>query len=137
MDITGTWILDTWRRFDADGGVGYPFGEHPEGILIYAPDGHMAVQMMSTDRPAIPSQDPLGGSDAERAAAYSTCLAYFGRWEATDDAVTHHLEGSLFPNWARTAQRRPFAYENETLLLRVVGDDGAITNEIAWHRPKA
>jgi hypothetical protein len=134
MDIVGTWRLVTWRRYAEDGVLEHPFGEHPDGLLIYAPDGHMAVQMVQAGRPALGTDDALGGSEAERASAYSSCLAYFGRYRLDDEQVTHLLDGSLFPNWSGTSQARPFRIDDDQLVLEVRDENGRVTNEIAWRR---
>lgn len=132
--IAGTWELRTWRRFESDGRTSFPFGKSPRGLLIYAPDGRMAVQMVAADRPRIETADALGGAVEQRASAYSTCLAYFGRYEVRDDQVIHRVEGSLFPNWSETVQARPFVFEGEDLVLQVKAEDGRVTNEIVWKR---
>ena len=45
MEIAGTWALESWNRFDANGTSSQPLGDRPNGVLIYAPDGGMAVMM--------------------------------------------------------------------------------------------
>lgn len=132
--MVGAWQLVTWRRIDPGGVSVYPLGESPRGILIYTPDGHMAVQMLRRSRPAIDTDDPLGGSESARAEAYSSCLAYYGRYEVDGDRVIHHVEGCLFPNWSDTAQDRPLLLRGNELSLQVFGADGHLTNEIVWAR---
>lgn len=132
--LAGTWRLRVWRRFNEDGSTSCPFGDNPNGVLLYAADGTMAVQMMTAERPAIDSQDPLGGATEERAAAYSTCLAYFGTYEVKGQVVTHRLDSSLFPNWSGTVQERPFVLVEQELVLKVNNDNGTTTNEIVWTR---
>ncbi len=132
--VTGTWRLETWRRVNDDGTVVYPFGERPRGILIYAHDGRMAVQMLAADRPSIDTTDPLGGSAEARAAAYSTCLAYFGSYEVDGENVIHRVEASLFPNWSETVQARPFVLTDRELVLQMKAEDGRVTNEMVWTR---
>lgn len=132
--IAGTWRLETWRRYNTDGSVAYPFGKKPRGILIYTRDGRMAVQMLSAERATIDTTDPLGGSAEARAAAYSTCLAYFGSYEVDGETVIHRVDASLFPNWSETVQARPFVFDGGALVLQVKGDDGRVTNEMIWAR---
>ena len=135
--VKGQWRLITWRRI-ADGDVvTYPFGESPSGLLIYTAEGHMAVQMIEADRPALDTSDPLGGDTEQRAAAYSTQLAYFGRYEVSGDEVTHRIDGSSFPNWSGTDQVRPFLCDGETLILRTppsLVDGVTVVNEMSWIR---
>ena len=96
----------------------------------------MAVQMVAVDRPRLDTGDALGGEVEQRASAYSTCLAYFGRYEIRENEVIHQVEASLFPNWSGTVQARPFVFEGEDLVLQVKADDGRVTNEIVWTRSK-
>ncbi len=134
MDIAGTWDLELWDRFDDDGSAIQPLGSSPSGTLIYAHDGGMAVMMAAADRPKLDTDDPVGGSLEERADAYSSCLAYVGRYRVDGDSVIHELEASLFPNWSGTEQTRPFLLDEDRLVLQVRNEDDRITNEIVWRR---
>lgn len=137
VKIAGSWRLVTWRRVIEGGAVSYPLGESPIGTLIYAANGRMAVQMLAADRAKIGSTDALGGTDEERAKAYSTCLAYYGSYEAEEASITHRVEGSLYPNWSETVQVRPYTLDGDELVLRtspVQGPQGTIVNEIVWER---
>ncbi len=139
LSIAGSWQLLAWRRLEGDT-VSYPLGQGATGILIYAEDGGMAVQMTGANRPTIPTADPLGGDAQQRAAAYSTCLAYFGTWEVDGENVIHHVAASLFPNWSGTVQVRPFACDGQELVLRTpptAGPHGTVVNEMAWVRRPA
>jgi hypothetical protein len=49
----------------------------------------MAVRCRRRPAPKITSNDPLGGDEDQRAAAYSTCLAYFGSYEVLGDVIVH------------------------------------------------
>ena len=137
VDLTGTWKLIGWRRIAEDGTVTHPLGEHPHGLLVYAANGRMMVQMTEADRPRLDTSDPVGGDAQARAAAYSTCLAYFGTWELRGEEVVHQIEMSLFPNWSGQEQVRPFTLEDGELVLRTPptpGPSGTVVNEIAWSR---
>ncbi len=137
VNLAGSWKLLAWRRIEQDGSTTYPLGEDATGVLIYAADGSMAVQMTAAHRPAIRSENALGGDLHERAQAYSTCLAYFGTWEVQADTVIHRLDASLYPNWSGTLQSRPFECDGSTLVLRTPpssGKDGTVVNEMSWSR---
>lgn len=137
MDIAGTWELKFWKRYGPDDTISLPFGESPLGLLIYTPTGDMAVQLVTADRPLLNTTDALGGTAEERAQAYSTCLAYFGRYTLNGDAVTHHLEGALFPNWSKTDQVRPIEHEGDVMILEVKDQTGRLTNALGWTRRKS
>lgn len=137
FDIAGSWRLVAWRRIKEDGTITYPLGENASGLLVYTSDFKMIVQMFAADRPLIDSSDALGGDAAQRAAAYSTSLAYFGSYEVQDDVVIHRIDASLYPNWSGTVQSRPFTYDGKELVLRTPptkGEGGTVVNEICWAR---
>jgi hypothetical protein len=107
-------------------------------LLIYAPDGRMAVQITGPNRPEISTDDPLGGDVTARADAYSGYLAYFGTYSVQDETVVHSIDGSSFPNWSGEQQVRPFTYTSDELVLRTppmpVADGTTVVNELSWAR---
>jgi hypothetical protein len=136
--LGGTWKLVAWRRIGADETVDYPLGAAARGQLIYAVNGRMAVQIVGAARPALTTDDPLGGELAARAGAYSTYLAYFGTYDLDGGSVVHYIDGSLFPNWSGEKQVRSFTPEGVELVLRtppMADDSGAtVVNELVWTR---
>lgn len=105
--LVGSWKLQRWVSVGDDGSVALPFGEHPEGILVYAPDGTMITTLAPADRPPLSSLDPItGGSPDERLLAAETFVAYSGRFVDDGTDVTHIVEMSLYPNWVGTRQLR-------------------------------
>ena len=135
--IVGEWRLVHWKRTGSDGSTSYPLGEHATGLIVYLPDGLMMVQMTAANRLKLETSDPVGGTESERAGAYSTCLAYFGGYEARNGEVVHHIDSSLFPNWSGTTAARPFELRDDRLILRTAPAtiDGITTvNEMAWRR---
>jgi hypothetical protein len=137
VDVVGTWKLVAWRRIVDDRTVSYPLGEDAAGVLIYTPDGGMAVVLTAANRPEMPKNDPLGGDVDKRAEAYSTCLAYVGTYELRGDEVVHRIDVSLYPEWSGDVQVRPFTYTGEELVLRTPPartPNGIVVNEIAWAR---
>ena len=118
-------LLGTWRLVDAvaepvDGSPPLrPHGERPVGLLVYAADGHMSVQIMERDRAVPASADWTALTPGESAAEARTYFAYAGAFEVDGLAgtVTHHVEVSLFPAWAGTAQVRTVELRGDRLVL--------------------
>ncbi len=81
-------------------------GDTPSGLLIYSGDGAMVGILGSGDRPRFAADDVTGGTDEERVRAFTTFIAYGGRFEIDGDVISHHVDTSLFPNWIGTVQRR-------------------------------
>jgi Lipocalin-like domain len=142
--LSGTWRLIAWRRIAADGAISYPLGADARGLLNYASNGTMAVQISGTDRVAPNTDDPLGGSAQERAQAYSSYLAYFGTYAVQGQTVVHDIDSSLYPGWSGHQQVRPFTIDRDELVLRTppmqVTGGTTVVNELSWaregHSPK-
>jgi ribosomal protein S18 acetylase RimI-like enzyme len=106
-DLIGSWRLELWRSEAEDGSVAQPFGERPEGILVYDRDGTMITTIAPADRPRLSSADPLqGGPDEERRRVAESVFAYSGTWALSGDDVVHTVVMSLYPNWVGTRQVR-------------------------------
>ncbi len=136
--VAGVWELLEFRSVDDGGTVtGRPLGESPRGLLIYTPGGWMSGQVAAAGRPAVDSAGPLGGPADQRAAAYSTYLAYWGRYAITGNRIIHQVDGSLIPGWAGLEQVRYFSLSGDVLVLRTppMQVAGAMTTgELTWRR---
>jgi len=120
--LIGTWKFESMKVETEKGEIVYPYGEKPFGMLIYTPSGHMSVLLMRPDRPRFASNDPLSGSPEEIESAYGGFDAYCGTYSVDEEkgTVTHHIEGSKFPNWVGTDQVRNFQFSNDKLLLKAI-----------------
>jgi hypothetical protein len=140
QQLIGRWHLRSWQTRVGDEVV-LPLGEDPRGVLLYTPEGSIFVQIASSDRPAIEVNPlggtPLGGDAAQRAAAYSTSLAYFGRYALHGDTVVHTIELSSFPNWTGEEQVRQVRLTDGELILSTTPIHvaiGEIVSELRWVR---
>ena len=108
---------------DKDGKCVYWFGEHPRGYIVYDATGHMHIQIMK-----VPPLAPFPESNwdigtppsAEHAvAAYESYEAYFGTYTVDDakNVVTHHVEGSVHPDYTDSEQPRPFRFNGDRLEI--------------------
>ena len=135
--IQGQWNLVAWRRVSSDGSKAFPFGRDATGMLVYTDVGGMIVQMAAANRVHLDTADAIGGTESERAGAYSGYLAYFGSYEVKGDEVHHIISASSFPNWTGNVQVRPFEVQGETLVLRTPPTEiggVSVVNEMSWIR---
>lgn len=135
--IEGQWNLVAWRRVAGDGSESYPFGRDATGMLVYTASGGMIVMMARAGRAKLDTYDAVGGTEAERAAAYSGYLAYFGRYEVKDNEVHHMIDSASFPNWSGDLQARPFETDGTHLVLRTPPTEingVVVVNEMSWVR---
>jgi hypothetical protein len=116
--LVGRWTLVS-LEIVGDQDVEYPMGRDVSGVIIYDDENHMAVQIMQANRPIFASGDPSTATVSELSAAVNGYVAYFGTYSVDEDArvVTHHVTGSVFPNWVGTDQRREIVLDGDRLTL--------------------
>lgn len=138
--LIGSWDLVSLENRGADGSIRKPFGDHPVGRITYTPDGFMSAQIMHESRPAFATAELYGGSPAEKATAYDGYIAYYGTFavDPVQHTLTHHVTGSLFPNWVGGDQVRFYTLETpDTLVLttRPFQAQGTeVTAHVVWRR---
>jgi hypothetical protein len=137
--LVGSWRLRRWVAIADDGSEAQPMGDAPDGLLVYSPDGTMIGIMGPGDRPRFASDDVTGGTDRERARAFSSFIAYGGAYEVEGDTVSHHVESSLFPNWIGTVQRRRWSLDESGQRLTLTSPPlvlGGVTRiqQLSWDR---
>ena len=142
--LAGTWVLVRWAIGYSDGrSPTLPFGEHPEGIIVYSGDGHMSAAIARANRAPLSGDSARAAPDAERLAAFDSYFHYAGRYEVTGPAgnrqVVHTVMQSLYPNFAGTRQVRDMLFcADGTLTLSeretIRGSDVARTHSLVWRR---
>jgi hypothetical protein len=118
LGLVGWWELKTYTRWKGDV-ADHPYGEKPQGVLIYNCAGRMSVQFMKPGRPHFASGDRWQGTADELKAGFEGFFSYYGRYEvhADNSVVFHHVEGGLLPNWIGVAQKRHYRLEGKQLTL--------------------
>jgi hypothetical protein len=116
-ELVGRWQLTAWTATSEDGSVSTPFGDRPQGCVIYTRGGWMSGQLAVADRRELSTPVALAGTDSERAEAYSSYVAYCGEYRLEADVVVHTLRMSLFPNWVGGEQRRRVELSGDQLIL--------------------
>ena len=130
--LVGAYKLVGYVNYDQSGGsTPSPF---TIGQISYDAAGRMSAQLMRPDRAKMP---PQKATEAERAAAYSGFISYFGRYEVdvANRTVTHHVEGSMSPNMVGAALVRHFEFspDGKSLFLSVKAGD-RVTGRLQWDR---
>lgn len=122
--IAGSYRVVSVERTAESGQVVTPFGPDPDGILIYTPEGMMTA-VVGASRRAPLDLDLLGATvsatDEALAQAFRSAHGFAGTFTLGDGVITHHIVVSTVPNWAGTAQVRPFALDGDVLTLRPPG----------------
>jgi hypothetical protein len=118
--LIGAWRLVSCVETDVETGeIFLPMGEHPEGLILYTPDGYMSAQLSAPDRRNFESGDMYQGAPEEYASAGISYLAYSGPYYVDEarGAVEHEMFVSLFPNWKDQRQLRIVRLEGDELQL--------------------
>lgn len=116
--LLGSWRLESWVIAYSDGRPNhYPFGESPEGSLLYTPQGRMLASIARGDRQALSVAVPQRADVAEKAAAFDSFFSYGGRFYIDGDSVVHQVDIAMNPNFVGTEQRRQLHFEGDRLTL--------------------
>lgn len=142
--LIGAWTLVSYVERPIDGSAPfYPFGETPQGIIMYTPDGFMSAQLCTPDRVPFASGDWFKGTAAEYEAEGSTYIAYTGPFHVDEEkqSLTHTMFISLYPNWIGQTQPRVVTIEGDYLYLSTaspISSGGKIVNSyLRWKRAAA
>jgi hypothetical protein len=135
--LIGTWIVREIETLDSAGRI--IDASHPPGMIIYTPEGRMAVQIMMLPRPVVPpvpeGPDQVAAWSPEQTRrVVETYDAYFGTYEVDSSRriVTHHVEGELRPNFVGSSYARRYEVDRDRLIL-----SSANPNEywrVVWQR---
>lgn len=117
--LLGSWRLISWDIRGPNGEKSYPLGSDAVGQLSYDANGRMSAQLMRRNQPAFARDDWRKATTEEKSAAWSGYFGYFGTYTIDEDAhaVTHHVEGSWFPNLVGSDEVRYFRFERNQLVL--------------------
>lgn len=142
QDLIGAWRLLAIEGRSTAGEVFSPAGADPEGMLLYDPQGYMAMVYMRRDRPKFAAGDPARGTPEEITAAFNSFDAYCGTYTLDEaaDVVTHHIVSSRFPNWEGTDQVRHVEVDGEQLRLAtppILAQGTKWTFFVTWARARA
>jgi hypothetical protein len=137
-DLVGTWKLVS-ASYTTDKGqvVKDAYGRNPTGFLTYTAEGRMMAIIASDGRKPLSVGDQVTAPTDERAEAFSTIVAYAGRYSVADGKVIHHVEVSVVQNEVNTDKARTIVkLEGQRVTLRMLGSRGGekFTGELVWER---
>ena len=119
-DLVGTWKMVTNVATMPDGRRSEPYGPTPNNIMVFDANGHFAVINARAHLPKFASNNRMQGTADENKAIVQGSIAYFGTYSVVDKVIIEKVEGSTWPSWIGTDQKRP--------ILSFTGDDIKLTN---------
>ncbi|MDH3992407.1 MAG: lipocalin-like domain-containing protein [Gammaproteobacteria bacterium] len=137
-DLQGTWQLESWTIGYSDrDDFTYPYGEDPQGLLLYTNDGWMSASIARHERAPLPEDVSFRKiPDELRADAFASYFHYAGRYRVVDGDVIHYVSQSLNPNFPGTEQVRHAELDGQTLVLSGKDQVGEVVrfHSLVWHR---
>jgi hypothetical protein len=132
--FVGTWKLVNIEQRNAKGEVVPPATPNATrtGYIIYDQAGYVAVSIMPAGRKR---NAGVRITDEEAKAAIEGYAAYFGTFsvDGREQAVTHHLQGSLTPGMAAD-QKRFFEFSGNRLTLKPPPAANGNQARLTWER---
>ena len=92
---------------------------------------------MRSDRAKCATNALWQGTAEENKETVDSTITYFGTYSASeaDNSITIHVEGSTFPNWNGTDQKRLVTITGDRLTLTVRPPSGDIV-DVIWKRER-
>lgn len=119
--LRGTWVLVAADKILSGGERVRDYGEKPKGRLIVDAAGRYSLQIFKSERLRFATDSKADGSADEFKSAAMGSSTHYGT-VTLDDAnglLVFSIEGSSFPNWEGTVQKRQYALDGGTLTYRV------------------
>jgi Lipocalin-like domain len=108
-------LVGSWTIVSVDG-----YGPNPKGSLIFESNGRYSLQLLRSDLQKYGSNSRTQGTPAEYKATVDGSLSYFGTYSLSGSDLILRVEGSSFPNWIGTDQKR--------VNVSITGDELKYTN---------
>jgi hypothetical protein len=138
--LVGVWTLRRYSDLTDSLPPQYPFGNDPEGLLIYTPDGFVSAVLMARGRPNLGGNGFTDGTADQYMSAGKGFIGYIGRYEVDEERsiVTHRPVVAFAPNMLGSIQQRFVELEGDVLVLTAEHaqspDLPAINSRLEWAR---
>ena len=132
QQLVGSYRLVWYKSYDKAGKettLPYTVGQ-----ISYDRAGRMSAQLVRSDQKKFASTPP---TEAERAAAFSSFVSYFGAYDIdpVKRSVTHHVEGAANPGMVGNHLTRYFEFSNDGgSLFLSVKDGDRVVGKLQWDR---
>jgi hypothetical protein len=137
QELVGTWVVISWEQKKSDGTTLRQFGANPTGVAIFDAGGRYIITVMRSDRAKYKSNALWQGTAEENKATADGAQTYFGTYSVNeaDPSIAIHVEGSSYPNWNGTDQKRFVTIAGDQLTLTIRPPSGESV-DVIWKRAK-
>jgi hypothetical protein len=135
-DLAGTWTNVANVNIRQDGSRVDVFGPKGTGLAIFDNNGRFAIVNINPETPKFSSNNRAQGTHEENKAAVLGGIALYGTYSVADKVINFKVEGSTYPNWTGTEQKRNVsAYTADQFTWSLPASIGG-TAEVTWKRLK-
>jgi hypothetical protein len=141
--LIGVWTLQKYSDLTEGLPPHYPFGNDPEGLLIYTPDGFVSAVLMARNRPKLDGNGFTDGTAEQYTSAGKSFIGYTGKYEMDEarSTVTHRPLVAFAPNMVGSIQQRLVELEGDVLVLTAEHERSTglppIRSRLEWARAGA
>ena len=135
-DLVGTWTNVSNVNIRTDGSRVDVFGPKGTGLAIFDGSGRFAIVNINPETPKFASNNRAQGTPEENKAAVVGGIALYGSYTVADKVINFKVEGSTYPNWTGTEQKRNVsAFTPDQFTWSLPASIGG-TAEVTWKRIK-
>jgi len=134
--LHGTWTLVAADKILPGGARARDYGVQPKGRLVVDTQGRYSLQIFKSERLRFAADSKADGSTDEFKSAVTGSSTHYGTIAIDAEAgqLVFSIDGSSFPNWEGTVQRRQYQLEGKELSYQVPPRaDGSIPISV-WRR---
>ncbi|TJY35935.1 lipocalin-like domain-containing protein [Pontimicrobium aquaticum] len=135
----GSWSLVSITNIYQNGTKVQPYGEQPDGLLIFDEHGNYAIQILKKNRPLIASGNKNTSTPEENAEIVKGFNAHYGYYfiDTGTKTISFNVLHASFPNWENKVQKRTYSYNNDVLKYIVTNTTQggkSVVAEVVWKR---
>lgn len=134
--LQGTWTLVAADKVLPGGALTRDYGDDPKGRLIVDHQGRYSLQIFKSERLRFATDSKADGSVDEFKSAVVGGSTHYGlvTIDYKKNLLVFSIEGSSFPNWEGTVQKRQYKIDGQELSYQVPPrTDGSIPISV-WRR---
>jgi hypothetical protein len=135
-DLVGTWTMAANVNTGQDGKKVDVFGPKGTGFAIFESNGRFALININPDTPKFAANSRAQGTPEENKAAVLGGIGLYGTYSVSDKVINFKVEGSTYPNWTGTDQKRTVSKFTADEFIWTVAASAGGTSEVTWKRVK-
>jgi hypothetical protein len=126
--VAGTWRMVS-ATLETNGRIERPYGDNPQGMLVFTADMHFVEVLTDGDAPQFASNARGAGTVDENRRAMASSIGFFGTYTVDEHGrfAGNRVLGATFPNWVgavRTARELQMSVEGDRMYEQFTRPDG-------------